>query len=173
MQFVIGGTRHKLDAETVANAARRIVPESIDGRHKYYVEIEGRYIPIKQLLSQVTGLHRRDFISLDANRVLKKLGFTIQQFDRPLGPAADLGALNAPGTHDTEGAIRFAVSLEPDEDGYIVASCPQLPGCHSQGRTRQEAIKNIQEAIRGYTASMKRHGEEIHVVDWELVEVAL
>ncbi len=50
--------------------------------------------------------------------------------------------------------MKFAITLEQDEDGYIVASCPALPGCHSQGRTREEAI-------RGYIASMRKHGEPI------------
>ena len=63
--------------------------------------------------------------------------------------------------------------LVPDEDGYVVASCPALEGCHSQGRTRQEAIGNIREAIRGYVASMQNHGETIPDDDWEVVGVAL
>lgn len=69
--------------------------------------------------------------------------------------------------------IKFAVTLEQDEDGFIVASCPGLPGCHSQGRTREEAIANITEAIRGYIASMRKHGEPIAVTDVEEVEVAV
>ena len=74
----------------------------------------------------------------------------------------------------TEGktAIRFAVTLERGEDGYITASCPALVGCHSQGRSRSEAIKNIHEAIRGYIASIATHGESVPDVDWEVVEVA-
>jgi predicted RNase H-like HicB family nuclease len=36
--------------------------------------------------------------------------------------------------------MKFAITLEKDEDGFIIASCPALPGCHSQGRTREEAI---------------------------------
>jgi predicted RNase H-like HicB family nuclease len=36
------------------------------------------------------------------------------------------------------------------EDGYWVAECPSLPGCVSQGKTREAAIENIREAIRGY-----------------------
>lgn len=42
---------------------------------------------------------------------------------------------------------RRTVLLYPDEDGYIVAEVPSLPGCISQGETRQEALQNIQEAI--------------------------
>ena len=41
----------------------------------------------------------------------------------------------------------FAVTLEQDEDGVWVAECPALPGCVSQGQTRQEALANIREAI--------------------------
>ncbi len=41
------------------------------------------------------------------------------------------------------------------EDGYFVAECPSLPGCISQGRTREEAIANIKEAIAGYIAALK------------------
>ena len=69
--------------------------------------------------------------------------------------------------------IKFVVTLEPDEDGFIVASCPALPGCYSQGRTREEAIANITEAIRGYIASMRKHGEPIPVTDVEEVEVGV
>jgi predicted RNase H-like HicB family nuclease len=62
--------------------------------------------------------------------------------------------------------MKFAITLEQDEDGFIVASCPALPGCHSQGRTREEAI-------RGYIASMRKHGEPVPVTDVEGVEVAV
>ena len=37
--------------------------------------------------------------------------------------------------------MKFAITLEQGEDGFIIASCPALPGCHSQGRTREEAIR--------------------------------
>lgn len=67
--------------------------------------------------------------------------------------------------------MKFAITLEQDEDGYILASCPALLGCHSQGRTRKEAIANIKEAIQGYIASMRKHGESIPVTDVEEVEV--
>jgi predicted RNase H-like HicB family nuclease len=66
------------------------------------------------------------------------------------------------------------VTLEEDEDGFIVASCPTFPGCHSQGETREEAIANIKEAIRGYIASMRKHGEPIpSITEVEEVEVAI
>ena len=43
--------------------------------------------------------------------------------------------------------MKLHVHIEQDEAGYFVAEVPALPGCLSQGRTREEAIKNIQEAI--------------------------
>ena len=42
---------------------------------------------------------------------------------------------------------KFIVVLTQGEDGWIVAECPALPGCVSQGPTRSEAIENIKEAI--------------------------
>ena len=59
--------------------------------------------------------------------------------------------------------MKFAITLEKDEDGFIVASCPALPGCHSQGKTKAEAIANIEEAIRGYIASKRKHGEPLPI----------
>ena len=46
--------------------------------------------------------------------------------------------------------MRLKIVLEKGEDGYIVASVPSLPGCHSQGKTEKEAVKNIKEAILLY-----------------------
>lgn len=43
--------------------------------------------------------------------------------------------------------MRLPVTLFPGEDGYIVVECPVIPGCISQGRTEQEALENIKEAI--------------------------
>lgn len=42
------------------------------------------------------------------------------------------------------------MTLSPGEDGWIIASVPALKGCHSQGRTREEALANIREAIDGW-----------------------
>lgn len=70
--------------------------------------------------------------------------------------------------------MKFAITFEQDEDGYVVVSCPALPGCHSQGRTKEEAVANIKEAIRGYMASMRNHGETIPAItEVEEVEVAV
>jgi predicted RNase H-like HicB family nuclease len=44
----------------------------------------------------------------------------------------------------------FHVTLEPAEDGWLVAECPALPGCVSQGRDEKEALDNIKEAITAW-----------------------
>jgi len=50
------------------------------------------------------------------------------------------------------------VLISPGEDGYWVAECPSLPGCISQGKTRDEAISNIKEAIQGYIKALEKDG---------------
>ena len=45
------------------------------------------------------------------------------------------------------------------EDGYFVSECPSLPGCISQGETREEAIANIKEAIAGYVAVLEEDNQ--------------
>lgn len=47
-------------------------------------------------------------------------------------------------------ARTFHVTLSPGEDGWIIASVPALKGCHSQGKSREEALENIGEAIDGW-----------------------
>jgi predicted RNase H-like HicB family nuclease len=44
----------------------------------------------------------------------------------------------------------FHVTLEQAEDGWVVAECPALPGCVSQGRDEKEALENIREAIQAW-----------------------
>ena len=64
--------------------------------------------------------------------------------------------------------MRFLVTLEPDEDGWIVVDCPALPGCVSQGRTQEEALRNISEAIQLSLETRRANGLP---VDLEVVEV--
>jgi predicted RNase H-like HicB family nuclease len=51
---------------------------------------------------------------------------------------------------DEELAMMFHVVVHPKEDGWIVAECPALPGCVSQGKDEKEALANIREAIGGW-----------------------
>ena len=52
-------------------------------------------------------------------------------------------------------ARRYRVVIEQDEDGAFVAECPALPGCISQGKTRDEALGNIKEAIGAYIEALE------------------
>ena len=48
--------------------------------------------------------------------------------------------------------------IYPGEDGYWVAEVPSLPGCISQGKTREEALTNMREAIQAYIIALKEDG---------------
>ncbi len=54
--------------------------------------------------------------------------------------------------------MKFLVTLEQGEDGWIIVECPALPGCMSQGRTEQEALANIREAIQASLETRAAHG---------------
>ena len=70
--------------------------------------------------------------------------------------------------------MKFRVLIETDEDGMFIATCPSLPGCVSQGKTRDEALTNVRDAMAAYVASLAKHGEPIPPsVTEEVVEVAL
>ncbi len=47
------------------------------------------------------------------------------------------------------------VFIHRGENGYWIAECPSLPGCISQGKTKEEAISNIKEAIEGYILALQ------------------
>ena len=53
---------------------------------------------------------------------------------------------------------QFPVVIEQDEDGYFVADCPELQGCHAQGKTLEEAISNIRDAIKLHLKILKEEG---------------
>ena len=54
-----------------------------------------------------------------------------------------------------QGESMRQVIVYPGEDGYWIVECPSLPGCISQGSTKEEAVANIKEAIRGYVAALE------------------
>lgn len=51
-------------------------------------------------------------------------------------------------TEGPEAKVEFLITFQQDEDGTFVAECPAIPGCVSQGRTREEAAVNVRDAIR-------------------------
>ena len=68
--------------------------------------------------------------------------------------------------------MQWRVLIEQDEDGMFIAECLSLPGCISQGKTRKEALENIQDAIKGYLESLKKHEEPVPPsIQEEVVEV--
>ena len=68
--------------------------------------------------------------------------------------------------------MKYRIIVEQDEDGTFTAECPSLPGCISQGKSREETLKNIKDAIKGYLESLKKHNEPIPPsIDEEMVEV--
>lgn len=62
---------------------------------------------------------------------------------------------------DEKDARMRHVILEPAEEGGYTVYCPSLPGCISQGETREEALINIREAIEIYIESLVEHGEPV------------
>ena len=67
---------------------------------------------------------------------------------------------------------QFVVTFRPGEDGYIVAECPSLPGCVSQGKTNEEALANIKEAIDGILEVRRQMNNPIPSPEVRLIEVA-
>ncbi|MCB0231740.1 MAG: type II toxin-antitoxin system HicB family antitoxin [Anaerolineae bacterium] len=65
------------------------------------------------------------------------------------------------------------VIIYPGEDGYWVAECPTLPGCISQGNSREDAVTNISEAIRGYIAALEEDGLSVSPERFDTLVVAV
>ena len=55
--------------------------------------------------------------------------------------------------------LQYRVIIEKDEEGVLVAKVPDLPGCATEGRTRDELMKNVKEAIQAYLEALKEHGD--------------
>jgi predicted RNase H-like HicB family nuclease len=65
------------------------------------------------------------------------------------------------------------VIIYPGEDGFWVAECPSLPGCISQGESREAAIANIREAIEGFILALREDGMEIPKEHFEAMLMAV
>ena len=73
---------------------------------------------------------------------------------------------------------RFQVIIEQDEDGFYVTDVPALPGCHTQGRTFEEALENIREVIAMCVQEMREDGQFIaprypEVIGIKTLEIAV
>ena len=69
--------------------------------------------------------------------------------------------------------MTFKIFIKKGEDGKYIASVPSLPGCRSQGRTIDEAKKNVEEAVRGYLKVAKKFGDKITSDDTQTLETTL
>ena len=65
------------------------------------------------------------------------------------------------------------VIIYSGEDGYFVAECPSLPGCISQGKTKEEAVSNIKEAIDGYIAALNEDNLPVPDEHFDAIVVAV
>ena len=65
------------------------------------------------------------------------------------------------------------VVIYPGEDGYWVGECPSLPGCVSQGRSKEEVIVNIREAIQAYVEALEEDGLGVPEDRFETLVVAV
>lgn len=68
--------------------------------------------------------------------------------------------------------MRFVTTLDRDEDGVWVAECPAIPGCVSQGETREQALANIRDAIAACLAVRAQRGMPL-TIETQEVEVVL
>lgn len=68
--------------------------------------------------------------------------------------------------------MKLIVTLDRDETGMIVAECPAIPGCVSQGKTEEQALANIREAVQACLEARAAHGMPLTVAIRE-IEVAV
>ena len=64
--------------------------------------------------------------------------------------------------------MRLIVTLERDETGMLVAECPAIPGCVSQGKTEEEALANVREAIQACIAARVANGMPVTIAVREI-----
>ena len=69
--------------------------------------------------------------------------------------------------------MTFHITLTPAEDGWIVAECPALPGCISQGKEEEEAISNIREAVTAWMWAEDQKAIENLPVDQQQMLIAI
>ena len=65
------------------------------------------------------------------------------------------------------------VMLYKGEDGYWIAECPSLPGCVSQGKSKEDAIANIREAIEGYVLTLEEDKLPVPPERFETILIAV
>ena len=140
MDFKLRGKSLSVTQADVLRVTRDVSPASVDGRKKHFVKLHGRNYPIKQVVQLFSNLSSAVFTSQDAHRILSRLGFDVEtqarvpnartpaRIDVTVAGVSENGA----STHRDDGDVRkLLVVFHADEDGWQVASCPTLPGCHT------------------------------------------
>jgi len=69
--------------------------------------------------------------------------------------------------------LKFAVVVEKDDEGYYVASVPELPGCHTQAKTLDKLMTRVKEAIEAYLEAEGHESKEgVELVGFQIIEVS-
>jgi predicted RNase H-like HicB family nuclease len=63
--------------------------------------------------------------------------------------------------------LQYRVIVERDEDGVLVAKVPDLPGCATEGKTREELMKNVKEAIQAYLEVLRANSLSAQLMTWK------
>jgi predicted RNase H-like HicB family nuclease len=80
--------------------------------------------------------------------VVKALGLKVRPLPKPAQRERPSKARTKRGSRPPKARLKFLVTIERGCDGWLVADCPAIPGCMSQGRNETEAMANLREAIR-------------------------
>jgi hypothetical protein len=78
MEFTIGKRKVELSKERVVEALKGLQPEPLRGRARYYVELDDKKYPVKQVMAAVTGLSKESFSTKQAVKLLRALGFEVK-----------------------------------------------------------------------------------------------
>lgn len=68
--------------------------------------------------------------------------------------------------------MKFNVTLDRDEDGVWIVECPSIPGCVSQGQTKDEAVENIKDAIAACLSVRAERGLPLTIETYQVEVVA-
>lgn len=79
VKFTVRGKIYDITREDIIKAVEAVDPEPLIGKRKYYVEINDKQYPIKQVVGLVLNLPRIAFTAMDAYRILIKLGFEVKE----------------------------------------------------------------------------------------------
>jgi hypothetical protein len=91
MEFTIGKKKVELTKERVVEVLKGLQPEPLRGRARYYVELDGKKYPVKQVMAAVTGLSKESLSTEQAVKVLRALGFEVKDLrkERRLEASSD------------------------------------------------------------------------------------